>query len=206
MALSTWAVAQTVRPLSAEQPNAVFFHAGFNQAVIATSLGYQRRLSDHFQLIVGVEAAALSKVLTNSRVYAGLQRNLLESHRFVLPVRLLASTALADNLLYKAVNISTEISLHPQLRRPHWIYGVDILYRQGWATHLTHSARYRNLAHAAAVDGWYQYPASTFRVGGSLARAFKRVEIGLQAGYQANGQYDVFLPPYYGILTTNFRF
>jgi len=46
-------------------------------------------------------------------VYAGLQRNLLESGRFVLPLRLLGSMAFADNELYKAINVSTELSLHP---------------------------------------------------------------------------------------------
>jgi len=132
--------------------------------------------------------------------------NLLESGRFVLPVRLLGSTALADNPLYKAVNISTELSLHPQLHYSGWTYGIDVRYRQGWATHLKHSARYRNLAHTDAVDGWYRYPASTFRLGGSIAYSFKAAEIGVQAGYQANGKYDLFLPPYYAVLMTSFRF
>jgi hypothetical protein len=54
------------------------------------------------------------------------------------------------------------------------------------------------LAHAEAKDGWYKYSASTFRVGGSIARTFNNMEVGVQAGYQANGKYDIFLPPYYG--------
>jgi hypothetical protein len=192
--------------LPADQPNAVFFNVGLNQAIVAGTIGYQRRLSERYEFIVGVDAAGVPKFVTNSRAYAGLQRTVLATGPFVLPVRLLGSTAFADNGLYKAANLSTELSLHPQLHRPRWTYGVDVLYRQGWATHLTHSDRYRQLAHAEAVDGWYKYPASTFRVGGSIARSFHAVEIGLQSGYQVNGKYDLFLPPYYGVLMTNFRF
>ena len=199
-------VAQTVRPLSSDQPHAVFFNVGFNQAIIAGTIGYQHRLSDRYELIAGVDAAGVPRFLTNSRVFAGLQRSVLATGRFVLPVRLLGSMAFADNALYKAANFSTELSLHPQLHSPRWTYGVDVLYRQGWATHLTHSDRYRRWAHAEAVDGWYKYPASTFRVGGSIARSFHAVELGLQGGYQVNGKYDLFFPPYYGVLMTNFRF
>ena len=199
-------VAQTVRPLSADQPHAVFVHVGLNQAIVAGTIGYQRRLAERYELIAGVDAAGVPKFATNSRIFAGLQRSVLATGRFVLPVRLLGSVAFADNELYKAANLSTELSLHPQLHSPRWTYGVDVLYRQGWATHLTHSKLYRRLGHAEAVNGWYKYPASTFRVGGSIARSFRAVELGLQAGYQVNGKYDLFLPPYYGVLMTNFRF
>jgi len=51
-------VAQTLQPLSAEQPQAVFIQAGLNQAIVALSLGYQRRLSEHYQLVLGVDVAA----------------------------------------------------------------------------------------------------------------------------------------------------
>ncbi|MBD2766608.1 hypothetical protein IC235_01720 [Hymenobacter sp. BT664] len=200
------AQAQTVRPVTAESPNAVFVNVGLNQAIVAGTIGYQRRLADRTQLIVGADAAAVPKFLTNSRVYGGLQYDVLTAGRFGLPVRLIGSTAFADNELYKAVNVSTELSLHPQLHSARWTYGADVLYRQGWATHLTHSARYRRLAYAEAKDGWYKFTASTFRIGGSIAHSFDRVEVGLQAGYQANGKYDLFLPPYYGVLMTNFRF
>jgi hypothetical protein len=206
LALSTFSFAQTIRPLSADQPNAVFVKVGLNQAVVAVSLGYQRRLSDRSQLLLGAEAAAVEKFLSNSRVYAGLQHHLFEKGRFMLPLRLLGSTAFADNPLYQAVNLSAELSLHPQLHFSRWTLGADASYRQGLATHFTHADRYRILAYADAVDGWYKYPSATFRAGASISYLVGALEVGMQSGYQANAQYDLFLPPYYGVLTTNFRF
>ena len=176
------------------------------QNLILKTLGYQRRLSNHSQLVLGSEAAAMQSFLSNSRVYAGLQYKLFEKGQFVLPVRLMGSTAFAKNELYRAVNFSTELSAHPQIQIARWTVGVDAAYRRGLVTHFTHSARYRSIAYADAVDGWYQNPSSTVRAGASLSYLVRAVEIGVQAGYQANGKYDIFLPPYYGVLTTNFRF
>ena len=203
---STLSMAQTIRPLSVEQPNAVFIKVGLNQALLAVTLGYQHRLSNQSQLVLGSEASAVPNFLSNSRVYAGLQYKLYQKGPFVLPLRLMGSTAFAKNELYRAVNFSTELSSHPQIQIARWTFGVDAAYRRGLVTHLTHSDRYRSLAYADAVDGWYKNPSSTLRAGASLSYLIRSFEIGAQAGYQVNGKYDIFLPPYYGVLTTSFRF
>lgn len=89
---------------------------------------------------------------------------------------------------------------------PGWGLSAEAGYEQILATHLRHSALYRNTFYADAKDGWYAISGSTSRAGLRGGVRFGSVEIAARAGLNATGRLNALMPPFYFTLGGSYAF
>jgi len=87
-----------------------------------------------------------------------------------------------------------------------WGLSAELGYEQVLATHLSHSARYRDTTYADAKDGWYSITGSTARAGLRGGVRFGSVEIGARAGIETTGRFHALTPPFYFTLGSAYSF
>lgn len=202
--------AQVIDPSLGKPKNLVYLSVGFDQALLNPVLGYGRGITIGatgrvLLLTAEVSLPPTGYGLRNQRYRLGAHLNLIEAGRFVLPLKIESSLSYGRNAAYDAVNYSSALTLAPVLRAGRWAVGVEGYYQHGWATRLTNRPAYR-LNYPLAQDGWYQNPSGTLRGGLTTGYQLGCNELTLRVGYQQNGAFDTYLPPYYGSIGLVRRF
>lgn len=206
-----WAGAVSGQPIAftmGQSRQVAYGSIGFDQALIMPTLGYGRVLQlARRPVLLTVDASVPPTLygLHNRRYRVAGRTNLLPAGRFMLLLGLEPTVSYGRNQTYDALTYSTALSLTPALWAGRWTVAVEGYYNHGWATHLTNRPAYR-ANYPAAQDGWYKNPSGTLRGGLALGYRFRQSEFTLRLDYQRNGQYDTYLPPYYGSIGINRRF
>jgi hypothetical protein len=103
------------------------------------------------------------------------------------------------------MNVSSDLAILPQFNLKRHTLGAEACYKRGWLTHVLHTDGYKEY-YPEVVDGWYTSPSATYRLGLLYGYQLGSLELGVSGGYQHNGKWDLYLPPLYGILSSNYRF
>jgi hypothetical protein len=143
----------------------------------------------------------------NFRFRVGVNSSAFDYKTFSIPIRLSFNVVSAYNKLFQSVGLGSELGIAPGYYGRLFEIAPEFGWDQKWGTHIKHSDWYRQYFYEDAKNGWYRMTSSSIRAGIHFAWNINRyVLIGLRAGYQRHGQYNVLVPPVYGTLHAEFRF
>jgi hypothetical protein len=222
LVLISTARANTVQPEQSieagigEEPvslsNLLYNDIGIDHSMLTLSLGYGRyfdieTIKRRLLFFADYGAPLANFDFRNFRLRLGAQSSVFDYKTFRLPIRLSFNVVGAHNKLFQSIGLGSELGIAPGYYGRLFEIAPEFSWDQKWGTHIKHSDWYRQYFYENAKNGWYSMSSSSIRAGIYFAwNINEHVLIGLKAGYQRFGQYNVLVPPVYGTLHTEFRF
>jgi hypothetical protein len=207
--LATPASAQQVTRLPEGTKNAIGLETGFESAFIARG-SYTRRLALDLlreeRFFARFTMPVVTPDLSDWSLDAGLQATALSVGDIRLAFLAGPVVRNTENDLFSATALGIGATALFGYEGARWGLSGELGHEQLLATHLGHSARYRDTAYAGAKDGWYATTGSTTRAGLRAGVRFGALELSARAGMAATGYLRPAGPPFVFTLGGSYAF
>jgi len=204
LAIAVPATAQEATNLPEGARQSVSVELGLQSALV-TRASYSRHIGSG--LVYGrftLPSASLD--LRDFAFEAGGQITALESGSWKLQASFAPVVRLTDNDLFSATALGVRGALMPGYQSDRWGLMLELGYEKMIATHLNHSALYRNVGYSGAKDGWYSSTGGTLQAGLRGGYRLGRAELTLAAGVLTTERLNPVQPPFYGTLGSSYAF
>lgn len=203
------AAAQEVTRAPEGSRNAVGLEGGVESAFVVRG-SYSRRLElgvlRDERLFGRFTMPVATPDLEDWSLDGGMQATLFALGDFRLALRLGPILKNTSNDLFAATAVGVGTTALLGYEGPRWGLSLELGYEQMLATHLRHSARYRETAFPDAKNGWYAATGSTTEAGLRGGARIGAVEIFGRAGLSATGHFKPGTPPFYFTLGGAYAF
>lgn len=146
--------------------------------------------------------------LADSRLRLYLKTTLIEKQNFFLNFQFGPNLVNSSLQTQSMQTISADFILSPGIHAGNWSFSADLWYNHSISSYIKHTEKFKDLVYADVVDGWYYGTSSNIRVGATIVRSFKKIDISLSGGVSKTGQLKnyLFVPSMYTIFSVGYKF
>jgi hypothetical protein len=139
-------------------------------------------------------------------VDAGVIATVAGSDRWKLQLLFGPELRQTSNDAFSATALGFRSGMLAGYRSDTWGLMAELGYEQVLATHISHSALYRDTVYAGAKDGWYAITGGTFTAGLRGGGRVGRVELYGALGVMTSTGLELLVPPAYAVVGSTYAF